>query len=201
MVVRRPVGDSPASSLHFENAAVRVRAQGVDNVDVAVGAVAAGAAVGDAVAGVAPFDAAVLRALAVGEEGDAAVGEVLAVDLAEFVAALVFGEEEVAAGFGLVDGGGDGLGEEGELGAVAAGRADTVDLVGVAEAGGDEELALDGVPVDEAGAAGLGVAGDFVDEVARHGRQGVGYEARRRGEDRIVGGDCRCGESDGERER
>ena len=139
----------------------------IHDVEVAVGAVAARRAVGEAIALGAPDGAAVLRAAAVGEQRDAAVGHVVAIELRELVAADVLAEHEVAALHRLERGAADRLVEEGQLRARAAGKLDVVNLRGVAEARRDQHLAPRRVPVGEVRGTRLGVAPHLVGERRR----------------------------------
>ena len=146
LVVRRPVGRAPAAALHLEDAARRGGVLRVHDVDVAVGAVAAGRAEGHAVAGVRPRAQVVLRAAAVRDHRDRAGGDVEAEDLAELVPAPVLVEDEVVGRAAGPARAAHAVGEEGELPAGAARHLHLVDLRRVAEAGADEHLALHRVP-------------------------------------------------------
>ena len=107
--------DAPAAALRPRAAAGRSSDPRVHHVDVAVVAVAPGRGVGDAGRRRWTTPMPPLLRLAVGEQGDAAAGEVVAVDLEELVAAHVLEKEKVAPGPRLIDGLGDRLLGEGEL--------------------------------------------------------------------------------------
>src|SRR5207247_8021371 len=104
LVVGAPVEHAPASALHLQQPPVALRIARVHHVDVAIAAVAPGGPVGETVAAIRPADAAVLRP-AVRQQGDGAPGEVVAIDLAELVAADVAPEEEELAPDGREGGG------------------------------------------------------------------------------------------------
>ena len=193
-VVRRPVGRAPAAARHLEDASRRGRVLRVHDVDVAVGAVAPRRAEGHPVAGVRPGAEGVLRAAAVRDHGDGAGGDVEAEDLAELVAAAVLLEEQVVGRAAGPARAAHAVGEEGELPACAARHLHLVDLGRVAEARGDEHLALHRVPPGEARGAELGVAAHRLGDVGRDLRDPVGHEVVRGPDDgRLRGGRRRGG--------
>ncbi len=213
-VVGRPVGRAPAAALHLEQHPRRGRVLRVHDVDVAVGPVAAGRAEGHAVALVRPGAEAVLRAPAGREHGDGARRHVEAVDLAELVAALVLGEDDVVGRAARPARAAHAVGEEGELAPRAEREAHLVDLRRVAEARRDQDLALRRVPGGEVRRAELGVATDSLGDLRGDLRQAVGDQIvaglddgglRRRGGARGSlglrgGGECQR-QQDGERRR
>ena len=178
-VVRRPVGRAPAAALDLEDAARRGGVLRVDDVDVAVGAVAAGRAEGHPVPGVRPRAQVVLRAAAVRDHRDRAGGDVEAEDLAELVAAPVLVEDEVVGRAAGPARAAHAVGEERQLPARAARRPHLVDLRRVAEARADEHLALRRVPAGEARGAELGVAADRLGDLGREVGEAV--------DDQVVG--------------
>ncbi len=158
LVVGRPVGRRPAAALHLEQQPRRGGVLRVHHVDVAVGAVAARRAEGQAVALVRPGAELVLRAAAARQHADLAGREVEAVDLRELVAALVLREDDVVGRAARPARVADAVREERELPAGAEREAHLVDLRRVAEAGLDQHLPLRRVPGGERGRAELGVA-------------------------------------------
>ncbi len=196
-VVRRPVGGAPAAALDLEDAARRGGVLRVHDVDVPVGAVAAGRAEGHPVPGVRPRTQVVLRAAAVRDHRDRAGGDVEAEDLAELVAAPVLVEDEVVGRAAGPARAAHAVGEEGELPARAARHPHLVDLRRVAEARADEHLALRRVPAGEARGAELGVAADRLGDLGREVGEAVGDQVvgrlddgrlRRRGRDGLAAG-------------
>ena len=138
---------------------------------IGVGAVARGAAIRQQLAVAREQSAGILRALAVGQQGDVAVGVVEPVQLRELVAALVLREYEAVL-CGLRRRGRDAaqrLGIERQLFAHAQRLADAVRLIGFGETGADEQAAVLR-PAGDTGAAGVLVAVEAVDEVLRNRR-------------------------------
>src|SRR5690606_32809607 len=164
--VRREVLRTPAAAF-LQQQARPVAAQ-VAQPDVAVGAVARGAAVGHLRAVAAEHGAAVLAALAVGEQGGLARLRVEPVQLRELVAAAILAEHETLVRRPRRRHGhaGDGLRIESELLAHAQGFADAVHLAGFGEAGGDEQTAVAG-PATDPGTARVLVAVEAFDELGR----------------------------------
>ena len=78
---------------------------------------------------------------AVGEKSDLAVGEVVAVELEELVAAGVARKDERATAARIEAGPADRLGEERELATISARPIDEVDLIGLTEPRRDQHLA------------------------------------------------------------
>ncbi len=191
-VVRRPVDRLPAAAGHLHHQLVGLRIRRIHDVEIAVGAVAAGRTVGQPIALGAPDGAAVLRAAAVGEQRDAAVGHVVAIELRELVAADVLAEHEVAALDRLERRPGDRLVEEGQLRARTARQLDVMDLRGIPEARRDQHLPSRRVPVGEVRGARLGIPPHVVRERRRDRRNAV--------DDEVLGGRdetlfCACGEA------
>jgi hypothetical protein len=122
LVVGRPVGRRPAAALHLEQQPRRGGVLRVHHVDVAVGAVAARRAEGQAVALVRPGAELVLRAAAARQHADVAGREVEAVDLRELVAALVLREDDVVGRAARPARVADAVREERELPAGASGK-------------------------------------------------------------------------------
>ena len=187
LVVGRPVGSEPAAALHLEHHPRGGRVLRVHHVDVAVGSVAPGRAEGHAVALVRPGPEAVLRAAAGRELGKGAARDVEPVDLPELVAALVLGEDDVVRRAARPAGVADAVRKERELAARAEREAHLVELVRVAEARGDQHLALRRVPGREARRAELGVAAHRVGDLGRDLRETVGYQVVGRLDDGLGG--------------
>ncbi|WP_411833639.1 hypothetical protein [Pseudoxanthomonas mexicana] len=141
---------------------------GVAQPDVAVGAVARGAGIGHQRAVAVEHGAAVLAALAVGQQRGAAGLHVEPVQLRELVAALVLGEHEAfpPRARRRRHHAGDRLGVEGQLLAHAQRLADAVHLAGLGEARADQQAAVRG-PAADAGAAGVLVAVQALEQFGR----------------------------------
>jgi hypothetical protein len=139
-----------------------------------------------------------------GEQHRRAAVQRQAVELGHLVAAGSALEDKVAAGLGLVAGAADRVGAVGELLALGQRAADPEELrgVGAGLAVADQHLALGRVPVHEAVAAEIGVAGHRVRQGLRHrwnalnDQVGIGRDDRdRRGRTgRQQGRKCREGE-------
>ena len=183
-VVRRPVRREKAAAGDLEYQSGRLRLERIHHVDVAVGAVALGRGKGHAIAGAAPADSTILRPAAVGEQGDCAVGEVVAVDLRELIAACVAAEQEVFATGRLIGGAANRLVKEGQLRTRAARHRHAVHLRRVAEARCNQQLTARRVPVRETGGARLGISLHFGRQRRRHLRDALDDEGRA-GRDRL----------------
>ena len=164
--VRREIQRAPVAA--FLQQQPRTAGRGVANPDVAVGAVARGAGVRDLRAVVREQRAAVLAALAVGEQGGAAVAGIEPVQLRELVPALVLAEDEAGAPrlrrrrhqraqrFGI----------ERQLLAHAQRLAHAMRLAGLGEAGRHQQAAVLG-PAGNAGAARVLVAVEALHQLGR----------------------------------
>ena len=139
------IHDVPAAALDLRHHPVGRAVARVDDIEVGVGAVAAGRAVADQAAIMAP-GAEIVSAAAVGEKLQPPVGE--GVELVEFVAANVLLRDQHVARRG--PGSGDRLFLEAQLLAIAERRGDPVELGGVAEARGDQHRSVAVVPAGEA---------------------------------------------------
>src|SRR4051812_48793112 len=94
----RPIGNFPTTSGDFQEQTVRFRLQRINEVDVIVRSIASGGVVSQRGAAVSPTRPGVTR-FAIGEQGDFAVSRVVSVELIEFPAARVLGENNAIAMF------------------------------------------------------------------------------------------------------
>ena len=130
---------------------------GIDYPEIDIFSVATGRAIDELVACVRP-ELARVAGLAIGEQGDVTLVNVVTIELEELASTDIFREDEKVAAGGLVEGAGDGFGKEGELGAGSARHLHAVELVGVSKAGSDQHLSSDWVPVVEMGPTKVVVA-------------------------------------------
>ena len=193
-VVLRPIRDAPAAAADLDERAVRARIARVQQVNVVVLPVAGGRGVGEQFAAVRPAPAGVAR-LPIGQQHDASVREIVAIELVEFAAALVLREHNELARLRLIRAACDRLGQKRELRPRAARQLDVMQLRRVRKARRDQHLAPDRMPGIEHRAAKF--------EITRH--RPAQFRRRRRHpfDDEIfrdlAAGDSNDGEPGGEK--
>jgi hypothetical protein len=124
----------------------------------------------------APFDAAVLGAAPVGQQRDAAVRHVVAVDLAELVSADILEEQEVPPGSRLIGCVADRLVKERQLGPRAARLPDAMDLGRVGKPRGDQDRPFRRMPVRKRRRTGLRIPPDFIRQRRRDRRKPLNHQ-------------------------
>ena len=148
--IGREVGQRPAATLHLRQHPVGRGVAGVDQVEIVVGAVAPGRAVGKPAPVMAPGVHGV-AALAIGQHDQPAVLET--VELPEFASPDILLDDLHIARLARIARGSDPVGFERGLPAGRHRGGDLVDLGCIAEPGGDHDPARARVPAFKAGSA------------------------------------------------
>ena len=178
-IIGRKAGDRPAAAADLRHHPGAGGIARIDDVEIGVGAVAAGRAIGQQFAVVAERPH-FIAALAIGQQRQAAVLQ--RVELPELAAAAILADHQrlVIGGIASVQR----LGLKADLPPRHAGAGDRMQLRYIAEPGGDQHRAVIRVPAHEAGGAELHIGPRGIDHALRDRRNAIGNQRGRLGGNR-----------------
>src|SRR5580692_891439 len=188
--VRRPIESLPTAPLQWGEQVVTLGISGFDLPKINIVPVTSRRSVNQPVACVRPYCVSVAR-LAVGEKRDIAARNIVAIELKKLATSHVLGEYERIIFRRRIMGASDTIGIESQLGACSARHLHQMNLVGISETRGDQNLAFYGIPTVESRSAKVAIAlHRFRD---RHGnlRNALGYKVLVRSDDIILREDDR----------
>jgi len=189
LAARREGRNAPAIAAHLRDKMVAAGHARLDDVDIAVGAVAPRAGVSQPLALAVPLRT-VVAALAVGQQSESTGFQ--RVELEELAAPHVLGDDQRVAAMRGVAAACDRFFLEADLGAVAAGPGDLVQLDRIAEARCDQKAARKRIPPLDCCAARFEIRRGCVPHSNRHRRHPI--ERQRRGRSDHLRRGSGCGE-------